>query len=163
MREIPLTNSSKMAIVDDEDFERVAQYSWYEDVGACTSYVASRDVIKGQQVRLHRFVLGLDVDDSLEVDHRNNNGLINNKDNLRVCSHAQNCANSNHGVGESGYRGVHLNSRGKYVAKITVNFKQMYLGSFNDVVSAAKAYDEAAIKHFGEFARPNFVVDAAGA
>jgi hypothetical protein len=47
-------------------------------------------------------------------------------------------------------------SRGKWISKICVNYKQMNLGRFSTAEEAALAYDIAAKEHFGEFARTNF-------
>jgi hypothetical protein len=42
------------------------------------------------------------------------------------------------------------------VAKIRYQGKRIWLGSFKDEIEAAKAYDEAAKKYHGEYARLNF-------
>lgn len=46
-------------------------------------------------------------------------------------------------------------SRDRWIAQIKCNYKSIHLGRFNNKVDAAKAYNEAAIKYFGEFARLN--------
>ena len=47
-------------------------------------------------------------------------------------------------------------SRGKWYATILVKGKAKLLGFFAEEVEAARAYDRAAVEHFGEFARLNF-------
>ena len=57
----------------------------------------------------------------------------------------------------SRYKGVSWYNRGKrWNARIHVNRKEKFLGIFADEIEAAKAYDRAARKYFGEFAELNF-------
>lgn len=93
------------------------------------------------------------------VDHINGDKSDNRRSNLRVCTQAQNCANSKRPVSNiSGYKGVHFYKQyGKYSVKLQVNRKQLFFGYFEDKHEAAKAYNEAAIKHYGEFAKLNEV------
>lgn len=56
------------------------------------------------------------------------------------------------------YRGVNRDySRNKWMARIKKAGKIIYLGRFDDEILAAKAYDAAAVKEFGQFARTNFI------
>lgn len=91
------------------------------------------------------------------VDHINLNGLDNRRGNLRLCTDGQNKANGRiRRDNTSGYRGVYWNaSANKWQAYISVNSKRLYLGVFSDPWDAAVAYNDAALKHFGEFARIN--------
>lgn len=92
-----------------------------------------------------------------EIDHIDGDKTNNLIDNLRPCTSTQNKGN----VGllrsnRSGYRGVSLNTRtGFYHAQIKIHGKQTYIGRFLLPEDAAKAYNNAAIAHFGEFARLN--------
>ena len=92
------------------------------------------------------------------VDHIDGNGLNCQKDNLRICTHSQNQHNS--GIrrnNTSGYIGVSWSKREeKWIAQITVNGKVKRIGAFDDVIEAAKAYDEEALSKRGEFATLNF-------
>jgi len=91
----------------------------------------------------------------METDHRNRNGLDNQRCNLRVCSHQQNQRNKV--LSNVIYKGVCLDKRcNKFRARVRIREKQIYLGAFDSSLEAALAYDAAAREHFGEFARLNF-------
>jgi hypothetical protein len=105
---------------------------------------------------MHRVIMN--APSGMLVDHRDGNGLNNQKSNLRICNRKQNQQNrpmnSNN---KSGYKGVCWNKRSnKWRSGIRVDNKDIFLGSFFCLVKAAKAYDEAAKKYFGEFAYLNF-------
>lgn len=88
------------------------------------------------------------------VDHINRNGLDNYRCNLRPATRLQNRMNCGLSKrNKSGFKGVSWHkSCNKWVAKIEINDKSIYLGLFDDKIEAAKAYNAAAKKHFGEFA-----------
>ena len=91
-----------------------------------------------------------------EVDHKNGNTLDNRHSNLRVCTHQENCRNRRPNKNcVSSYKGVSW-FKGKWTAIINCNGKHRYLGRFKNEIDAAKAYDKAAKKAFGEFACLNF-------
>ena len=94
------------------------------------------------------------------IDHINHEKLDNRRSNLRICTTSQNCANMNikrKNRGISGFKGVRYHSKNKnWNARITIKRKEIHLGCFTDKDVAAKAYDLAAIKYFGEFALTNF-------
>lgn len=94
-----------------------------------------------------------------KVDHRNGNGLDNQKDNLRVCTRLQNARSfaSKRKNASSKFRGVSRDfDREKWFADIRVLRKTIHLGRYEQEEDAAKAYDAAAKIYFGEFASPNF-------
>ena len=93
-----------------------------------------------------------------DVDHRNNIGTDNRWSNLREATRCRNMYNARkHIDNRTGFKGVTFNKRArKWIAQISANNRRIYLGRFNDPVSAARAYDAAAIKHHGEFAQINF-------
>jgi hypothetical protein len=93
-----------------------------------------------------------------EIDHRDTDHSNNRFANLREASHPQNMCNTRPMDGKSSkYKGVSFaKSRGGWLAHITVNRKQVLLGRFDEEEAAARAYDTAALEHFGGFARPNF-------
>jgi len=90
------------------------------------------------------------------IDHINQNKLNNRRNNLRVCSRSENGANrSIPKTNTSGYKGVYR-IKNKWMAQIGIKNKSIYLGCFDEKVDAAIAYDTAATKAFGAFARLNF-------
>ena len=90
----------------------------------------------------------------MQVDHKNRNGLDNRRDNLRLATHGQNLANSKT-HSESGFKGVEKNKH-RFYASISIDGKTKKLGGYDTPEEAARAYDEAALEQFGEFARINF-------
>lgn len=92
-----------------------------------------------------------------EYDHVNRQPLDNRRPNLRGCTRSQNNANRHLRSGASEYRGVSWYKQiGKWYATCCINGTSIHLGTFTDEIDAAKAYDRAALKAFGEFANLNF-------
>lgn len=157
MKEIPLTQG-KVALVDAKDYSRVAQHSWYADRHENNFYAACR--IEGRKTYLHNFVLG-----ERGVHHKDGNGLINCRHNLVPATQQENSrAKCRKAPGAtSQYRGVSWLPRlAKWHAQIYTGQRQCYLGVFKSEVAAARAYDAAASKFFGEFAALNFPVKRRG-
>lgn len=91
----------------------------------------------------------------LEIDHIDGNRTNNKFSNLRRATTKENARNTKYRGGVSGYKGVQPSLK-KWVARIKVDGKQINLGTFDDKIEAAKAYDKAAVKYFGSFAKINF-------
>jgi hypothetical protein len=165
VKRIPLTRGL-FALVDDEDFERVNRFKWYASEDAGRWYAIRRVRIgpkKTRGISLHRFLMS--TPDGLETDHINGDRLDNRKQNLRVCTRLENSRNCGkrrpNGTATSDFVGVFRQTRSAnrpkpWRSKIRVDGHDMYLGWFDTDSAAARAYDEAAKKHFGEFARLNF-------
>lgn len=151
----------KQAIVDDEDFEWLNQWKWYAHKDKKTWY-ARRSYgprIERKSINMHTFIMGLNQ--GQKVDHRNNNGLDNRRDNLRECTNSQNATNSTKRKGNftSRYKGVSWDKRDKnWRAQIMVDYKKKRIGNFDNEIDAAKAYDRFAIELHGEYASINFPV-----
>ncbi len=149
MKTIPLTQG-KVAMVDDEEFVRLSKSKWYWD---------GHYVVRGRNptIRMHREILK--PPSGMNIDHRDHNGLNNQKSNLRFCTTAQNMANSiKHRGCSSKYKGVCWDKQGRrWIAYIMFNYQQIHLGCFDFEEQAAHAYDTAARKYFGEFALTNFL------
>lgn len=152
-KQIPLTQG-KVALVDDDDYERVSQHRWCTKKDRNTYYATRCVYISGKETTqaLHRFILN--APPKTQIDHRNGNGLDCRKENLRYCSHQQNCANRP-GLSKKHYKGVRKIIN-RWQAELQANGKYVYIGSFRSPEQAARAYDAEARKRFGEFARTNF-------
>lgn len=161
---IELTQGGR-AIVDDEDFERINHLKWYlSDRGYAlhktrTIYYKPRksgEIIparKGKITRMHRFILN--TPEGMVTDHINGDKLDNRKENLRYCTQGQNLRNQRRTRSKSVYKGVKETLQGSFQARIQINKKQIYLGNFKTPIEAARAYNDAAIEHHGEFAYLN--------
>jgi hypothetical protein len=106
---------------------------------------------------MHREILGFGPGDP-PIDHRNHDGLDNRRQNLRPCTYGQNQVNSKPRNGRR-FKGVYRHSphwrKKRFQAHITVANKRISLGYFLTEREAARAYDIAARKHFGDFAKLN--------
>ncbi len=157
MKTIPLSQG-QVAIIDDEDFNWVNQYKWSFQRNRRTGYAVRSVKYHGKQTRspLHREVLGLGPGDP-EVDHRDGNGLNCTKDNLRMATRQQNQRNQRKHLGTSSqFKGVCWDKANrKWLAQIQVDGYLEYLGRFDAELTAARAYNLAAVQAFGEFAQLN--------
>ena len=155
MREVVLHNSSLRAIIDDEDYELVSQHKWYALKGHNTMYAEASHPNSGGKVLMHRLIL---KPGELHVDHIDNNGLNNQRSNLRFATTSQNQMNARKQLDTtSKYKGVHYCKREKrWQARIAINgLPRRSLGYFSTEVEAAQAYNLAASKLFGEYAKLN--------
>jgi hypothetical protein len=152
-RRIPLTRGL-FAIVDAEDYPLLSQYMWFAEGTGQNCYAVRKE--NGESIKMHRWIM--DAPDDLVVDHIDHNGLNNRKENLRICTFAENCRNLRSSrCKTSKYKGVHWNKRcRKWAAQISCDNKTYHLGYFTDETEAAYAYDEAARKYHGQFASLNF-------
>lgn len=145
--------------IDDEDYHLVSMYRWFaiqKTVGKCWYAVTNIKVGNGKkkQVGMHQMVFP--VLSGMMVDHIDRNGLNNQKKNLRAATALQNSINRGPDFDKRcPFKGV-VWKRKSWQAGITYNGKYIYLGSYQDTIEAATAYDEAANRFHGEFAVLNF-------
>lgn len=151
MERIRLTQG-KFALIDDEDLEKLVKIYWH-----CVNGYA-KGIVDGKAIPMHRFLLNAPKD--LQVDHIDGDKLNNQKSNLRLCTNQQNSWNREKGKRgkTSSYKGVNKNKRsGKWQARIQISGNKIELGQFLTGKEAALAYNEAAKKYHGEFARLNII------
>ena len=160
MKEIPLTQG-KVALVDDDMYEYLNQWKWhyFKVPGAKTGYARRIDKHDGhnKSIRMHRVIMN--TPPWFEVDHRDHNGCNNQRYNMRNCTQSQNARNrSIQKNNSSGYKGVNWDKKSKkWKAQIRIDGQKRYLGLFTSILDASCAYDEAANKHYGEFACINTI------
>lgn len=167
MKEIQLSQG-KVALVDDGDFEWLNQWKWHSIRKPNNRFYASRQTKitrtdKGQRqtmLLMHRFILS--PDKRLVIDHKDGNGLNNQRNNIRVCTTAQNIQNRRKlPTNTLGLKGISIevgNGRKTpaYKAGIMIEGTLHYLGCYKTPEEAAKVYDDAARKYHGEYACVNY-------
>lgn len=154
-------SKGKYALVDPDDYDRLSRQKWHVSKRSNTCYA-----IRGQwspvlkrrlTISMHREII--EIPEGLYIDHINHNGLDNRKASLRPATPAQNARNARYPKinTSSKYRGVWYNKQKKrWRAVIGINNTRKVIGNFREEIDAAKAYDEAAKTHYGEFAVLNF-------
>lgn len=160
MKFLQLNGTTDVTFVDDDIYECYKDYKWSLDgKGYPKVTVPSLTNRSGYTtLKLHRLITKPKSGE--QVDHINGNKLDNRRSNLRLCNNSQNQMNQSKkkGVFRSDYKGVcWKKQQGKWYARIGVNYKRIHLGYFNTEKEAALAYNAAALKYFGEFARLNII------
>ncbi len=160
VREIVLTRGLS-AIVDARDYEWLSQWNWHATGNKKGILYAARNVYHTRStVRMHREIVklhGFEIHD-LQVDHINRNPIDNRLANLRIATNAENSRNQKRrGCNKSGYKGVSWSNQNKgWIAQITHDGENHYLGCYRTAYEAAIVYDRAAIEKHKAFANINF-------
>lgn len=142
-------------LIDQKYLKILSKNKWKANVAEHTVYAEHTKL--GSMHRKIMILEGYNIKGK-QIDHKDGNGLNNLISNLRICSNTQNARNQNkHKNNTSGYKGVSLRKdRNKWVAKIRIdNNKRIFLGHFDNKEDAARAYNKAALKYHGEFAKLN--------
>lgn len=145
MKEIPLTQGYT-TLVDDEDYEELSKHKWTAAVRKHTVYAIRYIRIGGKTVcfLMHRVLVNAVPD--MKVDHKNHNGLDNQRHNIRECTESQNQQNRTH-AGVFWDKVLH-----RWRARIGIDGKMRYLGVYVSKDAAVDAYRNAASWFFEEFA-----------
>lgn len=149
------------ALISAEDTDLLAQNTWTAFCGAGGKVYAARKAWvagtgKADTVLLHRVVAAPPA--GMVVDHINRDTLDNRRLNLRTCLQAQNTKSriGSRRSGSSSFKGVCFDKQtGRWRASIAPNRTTINIGRFDTQEDAARAYDKAALLHFGEFALTN--------
>jgi hypothetical protein len=160
-------------LYDAEDEDKISEHNWYiQKVKTPGKFYAYTMVLHPsgewyyppnngrlrRQTNLFIHQLIMNTPKGMETDHINGKPLDNRKENLRICTRAENGRNRGYPKNNtSGFKGVYWHKGGKkWCAQIAHNKKRIYIGCFKDKEEAARAYDAKAKELFGEFARLNF-------
>lgn len=153
---IPLTQG-KSALIDAADYGLIAPYRWHAvRVPSRNSerwYAAT--CVNNKRVYMHRLLMGFPAQ---KVDHENHDGLDNRRsNNLRLATNSQNSCNQRH-MREKQFRGVYASwGNHGWSARVYKDGKSVFWKKgFKTAEDAARAYDEQARIHHGEFAYQNF-------
>lgn len=164
---IPLTRGM-FAVIDEIDYELISKYTWHPSRAAkgkhfyASAHNPHTYPEKRTEVRMHRLIMGV-TDRWVLVDHIDHNTLNNTRLNLRICTNSENLQNSRkRSGGTSKYKGVSRcvtkNGFLYFQAKINIpGHKTKHLGSFQNEAEAAQAYNETALRYYGEFAHINII------
>jgi hypothetical protein len=157
MIQIPLTQG-KVALIDDDMFDRVLYFKWYALKHYNTYYASTYIKLPNgneSTITMHRLIYGFP---NSHIDHVDGNGLINTKENTRLATNGQNQMNRQKTKNASShYKGVSwIKADNAWKGSIKVNGINMHLGYSKDQIQLALRYDMAAIYYFGEFAKLNF-------
>jgi hypothetical protein len=149
-----------VVLVDANMFDRLSLYTW-----SLWGLYAGTTVNK-KRINLHQAVINIKsgreisyLPSDTEIDHKDGNHIDNRYRNLRVSTRSQNQHNKRKQSAKtwSKYKGVSLDiSVDLWVSRIRINKRNTFIGRFLSEREAAKAYDEAARKHYGVFACTNF-------
>lgn len=139
---IIILSNGKSAQVSDEDYDYLNQFNWCPIGGRGGPY-AGRGSDKNREY-MHMEVLKrmrIEIPFDMEVDHRDQNSLNNQRENLRVVTKSINRHNTRtQHNNTSGCRGVKFNERAyRWIATINIRGTRIHLGSFIDYEKAVEA------------------------
>ena len=155
------------ALVDDEDFDFLNKSKWYAQKVRKKYYACRKDCNRAlgkQMVYMHREILK--ITENKIVDHRDGNGLKNQRNNLREATESQNRVNKiKTAKATSKYLGVYIENKKRknsmrlfYIAQIAKDGER-FTTRHNSEIEAARSYNEMALKYHGEFANLNVIIE----
>jgi hypothetical protein len=112
-------------LIDDEDFHKISKYTWFIKHYNHTKYCATKININGKlkNILLHRFLMGLEKEDKRIINHKDCNGLNNQKSNLEICDKNYNNQSINCKK-KFGCIYIMKNRVKKYKAEVNINKKR---------------------------------------
>lgn len=154
---ISISNREQKFLVDVDIYQLINKYKWNESNGYIyrTIYDKNKPPYFHAKLYLHRFIMNPPA--NVPIDHIDGDTYNNLRINLRLCTDRDNNRNKKKFfINYTEYKGVFWRKdRQTWIAKIKVDGKGIYLGSFNNERDAAKAYNDAAKEYFGKFANYN--------
>ena len=146
----------RTCLLDDADAPLIAGRRWFAAQQKDGKHYARGERFRGDpRVYMHRLIMGVTAADVL-VDHRNGNGLDNTRNNLREGTVALNNRNVRKRARRKPFKGVYRTKSGRFFAKIEAAGNAFHSRGHETAEAAARAYDELARRHHGDWARPNF-------
>jgi hypothetical protein len=143
----------KYAIVDAEDYDRLAKHKWMAFYTCGNWYAVRSD--HGKCILMHRAIMKPPKD--MVVDHINGNGLDNRKCNLRICTYGQNNINRRPHGDSSRFKCVYRDEDRKlWRSTPAYRGRSVYNGRYETEIEAARASDYMNIQLNGEYAYLNF-------
>jgi hypothetical protein len=142
-------------IIDKSDYEKIKRIRWSisSQRDKTKPYCSGYDRKSKRKIRMSRFILGI-KSDKIKVDHKNNNRLDNRRSNLRKCSlieNKYNCSTMKRNL--LGIKGVSFDHRSnKFYARICYCYNKIHIGTFDNIIDAAIAYNIKAKELFKDFA-----------
>lgn len=140
--------------IDTVDYPLAKNHRWHASRQHRTFYARTAN----KEFFLHSLLFP----EAEKVDHIDYDGLNNRRKNLRPATNQQNLQNQRKAEAREGrhftshYKGVSFHKKtSKFASAICINGKNIHLGLFGSEEDAARAYNEAASKHFGQFAALN--------
>lgn len=143
----------KFVLVDDAWFETLNHWTW--NLSPEGYAVTAFRKPKWQRIYMHRLIMG--YPDGKVIDHINADKLDNQRHNLRACGRAENCRRyALPKTNRSGQRGVSWSKCGsKWQSSIQFKGQHIYLGLFENIEDAARAYNRASAKYHGDYGYKN--------
>ena len=165
--EVKFNIGNREALIDADIEVYVNLFKWRVSIEGSNTYAKAslpRFLDRKTDIRLHHLITYW-VDGNRRmpgrvIDHINGNGLDNRRCNLRMATCSENLRNQKKAKGRHSYKGVYkiqLKDRIRWGAQLKIpGAKTLWIGSFDTIEDAAKAYDLSALMHHGAFARLNF-------
>jgi hypothetical protein len=147
----------EIVLVDDEDYPLLLRHVWYMTGFKDRQYAATKLHHTDGKIRnicMHNMIIGI----AANVDHKDNDTMNCQKDNLRPATRNENEWNKGKQKTARGkpctsqYKGVSFDHRiGKYKAQIKRNGVHYDLGYHVNEIDAARAYNKKAEELSGKF------------
>lgn len=156
----PKHKGKYITLVDDDMYEYLNQWSWTVRIDKGRFYAARMITENGKRkhIKMHQVILGIKSSRLIVGDHKNGDGLDNQRHNLRKCTNIQNSYNRKIQAGSSQFKGVaYKKGRNVWGASIRFKKKLKHLGYFKEEVDAAILYNFCAHRRFGEYAHFNTI------